>query len=227
MQKLKLSARTVQILKNFASINPSIQFNPGSIIKTMKPGETIIAEAMVIEKFESSWSILDLSRFLGVMSLFNDPELEIGDTTVTIVDGNRRLNYVFADPATLILPIDLIDLPSKDIVFKLTPDDISGINKVLNILALPEIVVRGDGKKMFITVADSSKQDSDTYDVGLGKTAKKFSMVFKAENLKLIQGGYDVIISGQGMAKFTTADPYNGNKLVYTVIAEHNSKYGE
>ena len=81
---MKLSARTIQVLKSFAQINPSLIFTPGNEIKTVSPQKTILAKATIAETIPQQFAIYDLVKFLGVLSLFNDPDLEINEKFITI-----------------------------------------------------------------------------------------------------------------------------------------------
>ena len=76
---MKLSARTIQILKSFAQINPSLIFTPGNEIKTISPMKTMVAKATIAETIPQQFAIWDLSKFLGVLSLFDDPEVVINE----------------------------------------------------------------------------------------------------------------------------------------------------
>ena len=48
---MKLSDKTIKILKNFSSINQSMLFRTGSIIRTKSTTDTIAAQAVVEEMF--------------------------------------------------------------------------------------------------------------------------------------------------------------------------------
>ena len=72
---MKLTSRTLQVLKNFSTINPSLLFKNGSVITTMSPNKTVMARATVGEVFPQTYAIYDLSRFIGVLSMFNDPDV--------------------------------------------------------------------------------------------------------------------------------------------------------
>ena len=81
---MQISNETFEILKNFAMINPSIALNPGSILQTVAPSKTVMAKATVDETFPSEGAIYDLNRFLGVLSLFDEPDLIFNTNLVTV-----------------------------------------------------------------------------------------------------------------------------------------------
>ena len=86
---MKLDNRTVQVLKNFSTINPSLLFTKGKTLTTVSPSKTTMARAVIGEEIPSSFAIYELSRFLGVVSLFESPTLDIGDSSMTINSGNQ------------------------------------------------------------------------------------------------------------------------------------------
>ena len=127
---MKLSAKTIQILKNFSMINPSIMFNEGNILSTISPIKTVMARATVDETFEKDFGIFDLNRFLGVLSLFSEPELILFENYVKITDGNKSVNFTFADPITMITPPKKdIKLGEEYIRFTLTSENLQNLIK--------------------------------------------------------------------------------------------------
>jgi hypothetical protein len=207
MQKLKLSARTTQVLKNFSAINPSIHVKPGKVLSTISAGKTIMARADVEEEFESEFAIYDISRFLAALSLFKDPELTIDDKQAVISEGSKKMKYVFSDPKTVVsAPDKTISLPSEDAVFKLNNDVMTDVNKVVSVLRLPHVVVTGSNGKITIGAADVGNPTTDDFATEVGETNKDFSLVFKAENIKIMPADYDVAICARGISRFKAQD---------------------
>ena len=203
MSTMKLEAKTVQVLKNFSTINPSMLFKPGNVLATVSPTRSVLAKARIGQKFEKQFAIYDLSRFLTVMSLFENPDIELNEQSATIRSNDRELDYRYADPSTIIAPPEKdLSLPSDDVSFTLTAANLADIQKALSALSMPEIAVVGDRKKMWLQVMDSKNAQGDSYKIGLGTTEKKFKLVFKAENLKLIAQDYEVRITSKGISHF-------------------------
>lgn len=203
MSTMKLEPKTVTVLKNFSSINPSMLFKPGNVVSTVSPTKSVLARARIGQQFEKQFAIYDLSRFLGVMSLFDNPDIEFNDKSVTIRNNERELDYRFADPNTIIAPPEKeVSLPTEDVSFTLTAANLADIQKALGALGMPEIAVVGDKKKMWLQVTDTKNAQGDSYKIVLGTTDKKFRLVFKAENLKLIPQDYEVKITSKGLSHF-------------------------
>jgi len=81
---MKVSNVTQAILKNFASINSNIVINAGSELKTIAEAKNVLAKATVEESFDTPFGIYDLNEFLGVMAMFDDPELTVADDALSI-----------------------------------------------------------------------------------------------------------------------------------------------
>ena len=66
---MKLSESTVNLLKNFSSINQSILFKEGTKLRTISVMKNILVEANVAEEFPRDFGIYDLNQFLNGLSL--------------------------------------------------------------------------------------------------------------------------------------------------------------
>lgn len=194
---MKLDAKTLSILKNFTSINPSILFRPGSVVSTISPQKTILAKAKVSQEFETQFGIYDLSRFLSVLTLLNDPEIKIEDKLLKISNGKQTIKYVFSDPSVIVSPPEKGIKFDKDsaITFELSAENLQSLMKAVSVLQLPEVLVVGDGEKIYLKGADTNNTTGDTYDLEVGESDKEFAVKFKVENLKLMPTNYKVSIS--------------------------------
>ncbi len=218
---MKLDQRTLQVLKNFSSINPSILIRPGNVLRTVTPTKTTFAKATLEQEFPSSFAIYDLSKFLSVLSLFDEPELEIGENSVVIQSGRKKVNYVFADPNTIVAPKDGKDInfPASVVSFELTTENLADVIKALGILRQPEIAVTGNGENITLQTINSKDPTSDVYSIEVGETDQTFNAIFKAENIRLLPDTYRVDISSQGISRFQSKD------VEYYIAVEANSKF--
>lgn len=217
---MKLDQRTLQVLKNFSSINPSILFRSGNNLTTVTPTKTIFAKASLEQEFPSQFAIYDLNRFLSVLSLFDEPDLEIGDSSVVVRSGRKKVNYVFANENTIVAPKnDNVNFPESDITFELTAEVLADVTKALGVLRQPEIAVVGDGSTITLQTTNSKDPTSDVYSVEVGETDKTFTTYFKAENIRLLPDTYTVDITSRGIARFKSKD------LEYYIAVEQNSKF--
>lgn len=217
---MKISSRTAQVLKNFSTINQSLLFKPGKVLTTISPQKTVLAKAIVDEEFDKQFAIFDLSRFLGVMSLFNEPEIKLEDKFATIKDNNQKVNYTYADPSMIVTPPDKnINMQEAEISFTLTSDSLARVTKAMAVLQTPEIAVVGVDSNIFIETFDSKNATSDNFSVLVGTTKHTFKMVFKVDNIKLMPGDYQVKISSKGIGHFSS------NDVEYWITTEASSTF--
>ena len=217
---MRLSEQTVSLLKNFAGINQNIQFKAGSKLQTISAQKNILVDAEVPELFPSDFAIYDLNKMLGVMSLFQDPELEIGDKTMKV---GGKVNYMFADPSMIVTPPEKeLTFPEAEVKFAMSNVDFSQTTKAAATLGLPHVCVVGDGSKITLGATDVNNSSSDDFVTEVGTTDQNFCMVFKIENLKLFAGDYDVEITSKGISKFS----HTSINLQYFIATESDSTFG-
>jgi hypothetical protein len=219
---IKLSKKTLEILKNFASINSNILVNPGSNITTISPVKNVLAEATVEETFDVQFGVWDLNKFLGTISLFEDPEFEFHDKYVTISGSNgSSVKYFYCEPKLLTTPTKKIQMPSSVVSFKLTQKNFTELQKAASVLQLPDIAVRSNDGRIELVALDKNDATSNSYSVDVGETDVDFEFYFKVENLKLINGDYNVEITEKIVSKFT----HTNLDLSYWIALEPDSKY--
>lgn len=217
---MQLNPQTLNILKNFSTINPSIVVKPGKVLTTISPSKTILAKANIQDNFDTVFGIYALNRFLSSLSLFDKPELTFNDSSVRISGDNRSITYHYSDPSIILVPPEKdIKLPSVDAECKLTNKDIQSVIKALGVLDLPEIALVGDGDRISLQAMDSKNAASDTYSIDVGETDRVFKAIFRAENLKMIEGDYTLKISSKGISQFI------GTDVTYWVAIESSSTF--
>ena len=222
--KMKVSEKTINLLRNYANINQSIEFREGNILKTVSPLNTILASVEVEEKFPRTFPIYELNRFLGTLALFQNPELDFTDNGVSITDDNHKATYRYCGSSSMFQtpPEKNITFPDAEVSFKLSQDQFKKTVNAANTLGLPEIVVEGNASEIFLVVNDTGNTSSDRFSTTVGKTDKTFRMIFKTENLnKIMEGNYDVGLSSKRISKFQRTT----DTLLYFIALEQNSSY--
>ena len=220
---MKLSENTISILKNFASINQSILVKSGSKIRTMSVIKTILAQAEVEEEFPKDFAIYDLNQFLNGLSLHQDPELDFSnDNYLVIREGKRKVKYFFADPEVIVsAPEKEIELPSKDVCFQLESVTLEKLLKAAAVYQLPDLSAVGEAGVIRLVVRDKKNDTSNEYSIVVGETDKDFTFNFKVENIKIIPGAYDVVVSEKLLSQFSNIK-YN---LKYYIALEPDSTF--
>lgn len=223
---MKLTQDAYQVMKNLSTINLSLYVFPGNKLKTVSENKTVIAEVELEDSFSKEFGIYDLNQFLGVVSLFDNPDLEF-DTTHLVINGDNgaKSNYFYADKNTFrIVPsLDSFSLPDEYIKFNLSDKIIKGVMQAASVLQLPEIAIVGDGENISIKAINSGNKTTNTFSHDVGKTSKKFTVLFKTENLKMMLGSYEVTLSKQKIAQFKSTS--REKNLVYTIVSQATSSY--
>jgi hypothetical protein len=218
---MKFSESTITVLKNFASINPSIVLKPGNEIRTMNAHSTVFGMAKIEDEIPSNAYIYDLSRFLSAYSLYKEPELDFGDKFFTISEGKSKIKYAYADPSMIISPPDkTIKIPSSDVEMTVEWSTIQSVLKASGVLGLPEIAFVGEDGKCFLRSIDSSNPTADTFGVEIGETNDEFCLIISSEKMKLIPKKYNIVLSSKGISKFESDDG-----LTYYIAIESKSTY--
>ena len=221
---MKLSDSTLTVLKNFAGINNSILVKEGSQLRTISVAKNILAEADIPEDFPRDVAIYDLNQFLNGLSLHQDPNLDFTeDAYITIEEGKRRVKYFYADPQGIIAPPDKeINLPTKEVCFQLESTSLEKLVKAAAVYQLPDLSVIGKNGDIHMVVRDKKNDTSNEYEVYVGETDQTFEFIFNVENIKIIPGAYDVVISSKLLSEFTNKQ-YN---LKYFIALEPDSTFG-
>lgn len=220
---MKISQDTITILKNFATINQSIMIRKGSKLSTMSNMKNIFASAIVNEEFPIDFGIYDLNRFVGNLLQYDNPTLEWNDAYVLITDGNRTMKFMKSEESTVNSPPENgIKMPEADVSIELTNKMVSFMNKMSALNDLPDYSLKTDEGTVYFEATDKKDPDSDEAREPVGEYSDgDFQIYFKSENMKLIEGDYDVDVSSKLISKFT-----NRNKdIEYYIALEADSKF--
>lgn len=220
---MKLSDKTLKILKNFSEINQSILIRKGNELRTISVMRNILAEAKVEEEFPKDFAIYDLNRFLNGLDLHEDPELDFDNNSyVVIKEGKSRSKYFFADENVIITPPDKkLTLPTEDVCFELNTQQLSKLIKASSIYQLPDLCAIGEAGVVKLVVRDKKNDTSDDFCEIVGETNSNFTFNFKVENIKILPGTYEVVISSKLLSRFVSKT-YD---MTYYIALEPDSSY--
>jgi len=220
MYIMKFSERTLTILKSFATINKSIQMKEGNVLKTITPERTLIASATIPDQIPSEACIYDMSRFLSILSLYTDPDVEFHDKYFIISEGKRRTKYLFADVSMIhAAPEKDVKIPSQDVVVDVSWDDMQSVLKAAGVLQFSEVAFVGENGTCYLKAIDSTNEGTDDYGVEIGETDDEFKIIIKTDNLKLLPQDYRVTLCSKGISEF------KGEDVTYFVAIDSKSTY--
>jgi len=222
--EITLSKTTLSVLKNFSMLNSNILVKPGNVLRTITPSKNGMAEATVEETFDVEFGIWDLSKFLGVVSLFSTPKFEFGEKSVVIHGGNgSRVTYFYSEPRLLTTPTKNVNMPSVSLSVDITEKIFAELQKASSVLQLPDLSFVNENDRIMAVVSDLQDPTTNNYkvDVGANKSNSEFSLNFKMENIKILPGDYTIEFSKNVVGQFTneTLD------LKYWFAMETNSKF--
>ena len=176
---MKLNQNTIDTLKNFAGINTNILIKEGDELSTISTMRNIFAKAKISDQFTKEFGIYDLNEFLSVLSGFNKPEVSLQDKNMLITaEGSRKTKYWYSDPSVIVSPTKEVNMPD---------------------LAL----VGTKGGDIVLKVCDKKNDTSNTFEIIVGKDATAdYTFYFKVENMKMMEGDYDVAVSSKSISHF-------------------------
>ena len=222
---VSISNDTLSVLRNFSSINPNVVLKPGQEVKTISEAKNILAVADIAEDFPTEMGIYDLNEFLSVVNLVNDPKLNFGDNHVDIVGGNTKVKYFFSDSSILTTPQKDITMPSCEVEVSFTHDTLSQIRKAASALGHSEMSITATDEGVNIKVFDSKDSSANIYNIQLandaGYTEGQFEFVININNLKLLDGDYEVKISSKLISEWKNTT----QAVRYYIALEKNSNY--
>lgn len=217
---MKLSNRTIEILKNFSTINAGIVISEGNELRTMAIAKNGFARVRIEEDFPRRFAIYNLTEFLGILSLMRDPDIELEDGYMLIKSGRQKVKYYYAAENLIVSPPEgkNIALPTIDVTLTLTSDIISQIEKVAAVMKFDVISISKQGVKAFDAASAKNSSVSNMIDIEVDvDTTSDKEFRIKISNLNMLPGDYKVEISDAGITQFTNAAD---NTLVYNIPLE-------
>jgi hypothetical protein len=224
---MKLSDNTIAVLKNFSTVNQSLQFKNGKVLRTISPLKTIFVEATVEEEFDSTFCLFDLNKLLAKISLYKEAELGFdADRLMIATPDKKKSDYIkYCSEKVIVTPPEKqITLDNPDCEFSLSKEDLEWMRRSAGISGSPNFVFESDGTTITFMATDLKDDSSDQSRIEIGTSDKKFRVAMKVENFKMMDGSYDVAVSKKGLSRFKNKDV---DITYFIAIEAANSKFGE
>ena len=184
---MKISKQTFDVLKNFSEINENLLIKPGNKLQTISVMKNVLAEATVEETFDKEFAIYDLNSLLSVLSLYESPDVTLGDDFLTVSQGKSSSKFWYADPSLVVSPTKAITMPSAEVKVRITQSNYTDLLKASNIMQLPDVGLVSDGDTINLIATDKKNQTSNQFNVEVAEgNGTKFNFYFKRENLRMI-----------------------------------------
>ena len=218
---MKISKQTLAFIKNLATINTNLLIKPGNVLATISSDRTVVAEMEIAETMPVQFGIYDLNEFLGVISIFNDPDVNLSEKEMTIIEGKNRIRYLPADSEIIVSPKSKVKFPGDaEVNFKLAASELTQIIKASSVLKSPNVSISGNGSEISIKVHDKTNPNSNQFTITKGETEHTFDFHVRVDLLKMLVEDYDVSISSKKMCQFS------GDSKTYWVMCETDSSFG-
>lgn len=218
---MQISKSTIEVLKNFASINSNLLVVPGKTLTTRTVAKNVFVSTNVDTEFPTEFGIYNLQSFLGVLSLFSEPEIEFGEKSLVIKQGKNKVRYNYADREVLEFPDKTIKTPTADAEFDLSEENWKSLQKAGAVLGATDLKIEGDGETITCTVIDPKNSACNTFSIEVGKSDRKFDIFVKLEYVKLLPGSYHVTLSAS--KPVVTFDNTNDMEYTFKVAYERET----
>lgn len=214
---IDLSKETIEVMKNFSWINNNILIEKGNKLRTMADNQAQFAIAEVAETFPVDFGIYDLSNFIGVVSMFDEPVLSFSQDTrhdglatyVIIKEKNKKSEYkFFGTPKNLIMYIDgNFNAPEFEVKgIKLDKAFISKITKMSSMSGFSHLMLKNNSGNIEALVTSLNEESSNNYVHELeykeSSNHGNFKFIFDLEMFKMVQDDYEVSIYGTVLSEF-------------------------
>lgn len=216
---MQISTETIQILKNFASINGNILIRKGKTLSTISTAKNIFAKATVAEDFPMEVAIYDLNSLLALLTLMENQNVDFGSKSLTISKDNGKFEYFYSNLNVIVAaPDKTIELDSY-FEFKLAAEEVNMLMKAAAITAAPTISIVSSDKKVVLVVGDKKNDTANTYRKTIGESENDFECHVAVENFKIIPGAYTATVSKKKLLHFKNA----AKELEYFIAMEPDS----
>ena len=226
---MKLSDRTLSILKNFSTINQSIVIPEGNTLAVVAPGNNILGRAIVDDYFPTQLAIYDLNKFLGAVSLLNEPEFSFDeDHVIKMHNGPTTIRYACADDYLINHPPqEAPKLPEP--VFssnEMSSHVLTQLMKAASVMKLEDITLKGRGGKMQLIAHNTDNPSADQYCIDLDDVAFDCDITLNINNLKVHTGAdYQLNVHElQNGVVLISAHAQQEGELMYVISSESGSK---
>lgn len=219
-----LSSETLEILKNFATINPNLVVKAGEPLSTIAEAKNVFAKATISEPFQSDFGIYDLNEFINVVDLVGDPTLEFSADSVLLKNGQSKASYRFADPEILTAPTSKINMPETELNVTVTADQLAQVRKAAAVLGHAVVSITGKDGVVSLSVTDNKNTSANTFDMVIDDSndcSAEFDFQFLIANIRVINGDYKVEVSSKFISRWeNTVSP-----IEYYIALEKSSTF--
>jgi len=207
---MNISENTMQILKNYGTINPNFIARKGNTITTVSEAKNILSSCNIEEQFEQDMGIYDLNEFLNVLSLVDQPKLDMEEKWCTVKDatGRSKVKYFFTDSEMLTAPTEKMienasNMTDFAATFDLDNETLSKVKRAAGALGHSSMKIEWINDSIQLTVFDTENPTSNSFTIEVpGSAESNGNWVININNLKIVPGDYEVKVSNKNISNF-------------------------
>lgn len=221
---MKFSKQTLEILKNFSEINNGMQFRKGTKQTVVNLTTTIIGVSEFDVEIPTSFAIHNMPSFLGAISLFDDPDIDISDSEyILITEGDQKIRYRVSEPRMIVSwPEDRpAKLASTEVSFEMTKENWNKIRRSVDLLESEHFVLEGKDGKLRVKTLNKKQERGSNASFVLGTTDYNFSLEYQISSMPIMVGSYQIDISKNKLSRWTNKD----KPVEYYVLCSKDSKF--
>lgn len=219
-----MNTQTLEVLRNFGTINSNLVFREGSTIRTVSDAKNVMAKAEIGESMEKEFGIYDVNEMIGALNLIEGASVSYEDTHLLINGDNSSIKYFYSDIEMLTSAPDKdIMMPPCEVHFTLTESVLSGLRKASQSLGHKTLLIEnGNADNVKLSVVDVKNASSNAYSVYVngtfGSMQDTIRLSINIDNLKLVSGDYQVEVSSKLISKFNNTS----KSFEYWIALEKN-----
>ena len=106
--------------------------------------------------------------------------------------------------------------------FELSTAVLEKLLKAAAVYQVPDLSAIGENGVVKLVIRDKKNDTSHGHEEVVGETDSNFAFNFKIENIKVLPGTYDVVVSQKLLSRFTSKN----HDLTYYIALEPDSTFG-
>lgn len=207
-----ISENTLKVLRNFSTINPSVMIEEGKTIRATSLQRDIQVIANLEDEFPRQFAIYDLAEFCNVLGLVDDRELDFDEKHVTVRDGAGRttIKYSYASDNLVVHPNEIkLDMSEAEVQFEIAGEDLRQIKKAASVLGYNLMRMQNKNGVLEVSLTDGEDAGANSFAIDVATlltSPKDFDIYFSVNNIKLMEGDYDVKISSKMVSRWSNKE---------------------
>lgn len=209
MTQLSLTSQLVEVLQNFAAINPNFVFDSDKPLGTISPTKAIVAQysgdSDIFPESFSSYGIYDLNEFITAIGLAGDnAALDFSEKSAVITGQQGSVEYFFSRRDALNVSVVSINMPSNDVKFTISNDQIAQLKRASSLFGHKKVQFSMVNSSIVARVCDPSNPTAPSFSLSIETDASEWndSFVIDIDNMKFMKGDYSLTYSSKGITLF-------------------------